>query len=282
MKHPLPSFSQFALPSITVKPATAALSRWMEASELRRIMYVPQLCLEASGAILNEERSFLRYVRRVGASASEGMFGPSNFVANSGEHALSAVTIFSPGEATMWRLVELYTGRVGYRRGVKAEGLSADPPVIDCSGWVGVLLTQAMRAVNEAAGRTQFCADDVKALHVWSDRIIEEVETRTGFILAGSEITVLSLPRCATIGLKTEDSAWAANHPRPRGITHIVQVVRRPADDAPFVSQSFGGSTPPGLTLTPLAEWLALSQPRLSAGEVWAVDPFRLASNKTD
>lgn len=177
----------------------------------------------------------------------------------------------------MWRLVELYTGRVGYRRGAKAEGLSADPPVIDCSGWVGLLLAQAMRAEDDAAGRTKFRADDVKALHAWSDRIIEEIETRTGFILEGPEITARSLPRWATIGLKTEDSAWAANHPRPRGITHIVQLVRRPEDDAPFVSESFGGSAPPGLTLTALAEWLARWQPRLSAAEAWAVDPFRLA-----
>jgi len=37
-----------------------------------------------------------------------------------------------------------------------------------------------------------------------------------------------------------------------------------------------------GETLTPLAQWLALWQPRLSAREAWAVDPFRLASNKMD
>jgi hypothetical protein len=200
-----------------------------------------------------------------------------DFAANSGEAALSAVPVLSRGEATMWRLVGRYTGCVGYGRGTKAEGLSADPPVIDCSGWVALLLTQAMQAENEAAGRTRFRADDVSALHAWSDRIIEEIETRTGFILEGSEITARSLPRCATIGLKTEDSAWTANHPRPRGITHIVQVVRSPQNDAPFVSESFGGSTPPGLTLTPLADWLTLWQPRLSAGEAWAVDPFRLS-----
>jgi hypothetical protein len=45
-----------------------------------------------------------------------------------------------------------------------------------------------------------------------------------------------------------------------------------------FVCASpFGGSTPPGLTLTPLVEWLALWRPRLSVGEAWAVDPFRLS-----
>ncbi|WP_147394131.1 hypothetical protein [Paraburkholderia sp. BL23I1N1] len=52
---------------------------------------------------------------------------------------------------------------------------------------------------------------------------------------------------------------------------------RRPEDDAPFVSESFGGAVPPGIGLTPLADWLALSQPHLYASEMWAVDPFRLA-----
>jgi len=134
-----------------------------------------------------------------------------------------------------------------------------------------------MRAENEAAGRAIFAADDVDALQVWSDRIIQEIESRTGFILEGRKITAFSLPRCATIGVKMGEPEWAGNHPRPRGITHIVQVVRRSADDAPFVSESFGGSVSPGISLTPLGEWLDLSQLHLRAGEMWAVDPFRLA-----
>ncbi|WP_129958698.1 hypothetical protein [Paraburkholderia sp. UYCP14C] len=185
----------------------------------------------------------------------------------------------SAGEMTMWRLVQLHTGRVGYRRGAKSDGLAADPPVIDCSGWTRLLVTSAMQAENEAAGRAVFSADAVQALQVWSDRIIQEIETRTGFILEGQEITALTLPRCATIGLKMGEPAWAINHPRPRGITHIVQVVRRPEDDAPFVSESFGGSVPPGISLTPLARWLALRRQHLRAGEMWAVNPFRLSSN---
>jgi hypothetical protein len=92
---------------------------------------------------------------------------------------------FETAETAMWRLVPLYTGRVGYQRGVKSEGLSADPPAIDCSGWTRLLLTKAMRAENEAAGRAVFGAEDVEALQVWSDRIIQEIETRTGFVLEG-------------------------------------------------------------------------------------------------
>jgi len=189
---------------------------------------------------------------------------------------------FEAGEAIMWQLVQRYTGRVGYQRGVKSEGLSVTPPVIDCSGWTALLLSQAMQAENDAAGRDVFGADDTRALQVWSDRIIHEVETRTGFILQGPEITATSLPRCATIGLKMGEPAWATNHPRSRGITHVVQVVRRPEDDAPFVSEAFGGSPLSGISLTPLAEWLVLAQSRIEACEMWAVDPFRMAASRAD
>lgn len=95
----------------------------------------------------------------------------------------------------MWELVQTYTGRVGYQRGMKLEGLSVDPPVIDCSGWTRLLLTKAMQAENEAAGRAVFGSGDVDALQVWSDRIIQEIETRTGFVLEGAKITVRNLPR---------------------------------------------------------------------------------------
>jgi hypothetical protein len=143
---------------------------------------------------------------------------------------------FEAAEATLWQLVQRYNGRVGYRRGVKSEGLSASPPVIDCSGWTALLLSRALQAQNDA------------------------------------------LPRCATIGLKIGNPAWAINHPRPRGITHIVRVVRRPGDGAPFVAESFGGSVS-GIRLTPLAQWLARAQPAIGANKAWAVDAFRLAAS---
>ena len=184
---------------------------------------------------------------------------------------------FARAEETLWRLVQQYTGRVGYRRGVKAEGLSMTPPVIDCSGWVGILLTQAMRAENESAGRTIFGEQDLQALHAWSDRIIHEIEVRTGFILEGRNIAGHTIPRYATIGLKMGQPAWANNHPRTRGITHIAQVVRRPLDGSPFVSESFGGAAEPGISLTPLNDWLSRANAHCGVHEIWAVDPFRLA-----
>jgi hypothetical protein len=143
---------------------------------------------------------------------------------------------FRAAETAMWQLVQRYTGRAGYERGVKSEGLERAPLVIDCSGWTGLLLTRAMQAENEAAGRAVFGTDQMRAVDSWSDRIILEIEQRTGFILEGPEITAASLPRCATIGLKIGEPAWATNHPRPRGITHIVQIVRRPEDDAALIS----------------------------------------------
>jgi hypothetical protein len=187
-----------------------------------------------------------------------------------------AVVPLKAAEITMWRLAQRYTGKVGYRRPVKAEGLTADPPVIDCSGWTALLLTEAMAAVNIAAGRAVFDVSYMAALHTWSDRIIGEIENRTGFIMSGPAIDQTSLPRCATIGLKMGAPAWATNHPRPRGITHIVQVVRRPEDDAPFVSEAIGVA-PEGIRLTALTDWLAAWRQQIAAREAWAVDPFGLS-----
>ena len=50
--------------------------------------------------------------------------------------------------AAMWALVERYTGRIGYKSGVKADGLDANPAVIDCSGWAALLLSTGMNAAN--------------------------------------------------------------------------------------------------------------------------------------
>lgn len=178
------------------------------------------------------------------------------------------------GGSAMWQLVERYTGHVGYKGGVKTEGLMANPPVIDCSGWVSLLLSTAMTSVNDSSGRELFSGDDVAAVSTWSDRIIEAIETRTGTVLQGNRITLAELPRYATIGLRQGGGAWAQNHPRPRGITHIVQIVRRPGDGAPFVSEAQGLAEPYGLRLLPLSDWFDVTQAYLIVGESWAVNPF--------
>ncbi|MGM4919666.1 hypothetical protein [Tardiphaga sp. 813_E8_N1_3] len=174
----------------------------------------------------------------------------------------------------MWQLVERYVGHVGYKGGVKSEGLAWDPPVIDCSGWAALLLSSAMQAMNDASRSGVFSAREIAGISTWSDRMIEVIETRTGFILEGDRIDLENLPRFAMIGLRQGGGAWAANHPRPREITHVVQVVRRPHDDAPFVTESQGWAEPYGLRLLPLADWLEISRAWLKSGEAWAVDPF--------
>lgn len=184
---------------------------------------------------------------------------------------------FAIAEATLWRLVQLHTGRVGYQRGVKAEGLSIKPPVIDCSGWVALLLTEAMRAANEAATQPVFGDEYRQALQSWSDRIIDEIELRTRFILDMRELATHAIPRYATLGLKLGNPAWANNHPRTRGITHIAQIVRRPIDGTPFVSESFGYLSNPGITLTALDNWLVRATELDGFEGMWAVDPFREA-----
>lgn len=176
--------------------------------------------------------------------------------------------------AAMWALVEQYTGQVGYKRGTKASGLNDNPPVIDCSGWTALLLSAGMAAANRGAGRRLFSDADVAAVHTWSDRLIENLEQRSGIILRGDHITVAELSPFATIGLQQGGGAWAKNHPRPRGITHVVQVVHRPGDHAPYVSEAQGMTEPYGLRLLPLAEWIEQTRDYLKSGMAWAVAPF--------
>jgi len=165
----------------------------------------------------------------------------------------------SQAETRMWQLARQYTGQVGYQRGQKIAGLNANPPVIDCSGWVAFLHLEvlALRYVD----------------NIWSERIIREIEARGSPILSGTALDASTLPRGATIGLNEGNFDWQKNHPRPRGINHIVQLIRRPADDAPFVSESYGGN-PAGIRLSPLAEWFESWQPIIHSGNAWAVDPF--------
>ncbi|MDB5652962.1 MAG: hypothetical protein JWQ94_575 [Tardiphaga sp.] len=180
--------------------------------------------------------------------------------------------------AAMWQLVERYTGKIGYKGGVKAEGLALTPPVIDCSGWTSLLLSTAMKAANAAAEQDIFGSEDIRAISTWSDRLIQEIETRWGNVIEGDRIAGDALPRYATIGLRQGGGAWAANHPRPRGITHVVQIVRRPGDDAPFVTESQGWARPFGLRLLPLSDWLNTTERYLKVGEAWAVDAFAATS----
>ena len=125
-------------------------------------------------------------------------------------------------------------------------------------------------------GSETFSAGDFAAVHTWSDRMIEVLECRSGTILKGDRIGFDTLPPYATIGLQQGGGAWAANHPRPRGITHVVQIVRDPVSDAPLVSEAQGWAEPRGLRLMHLADWLWLTQPYLKAGKAWAVDAFAM------
>src|SRR5262249_22010226 len=190
--------------------------------------------------------------------------------------AVGRLMLFEAAEERMWALVRQYTGRTGYQRGVKGSGLQADPPMIDCSGWVVLLLTEAMRAQNASAGRDVFASADIAACNAWSDRIILEIEARTPSLLEGREITAASLPRNATIGINEGYFAWQENYPRVRGINHIVQVLRHPADDTAFVSESHP-SGQGGVRLMPLADWLNANASYIRGGKAWAVDAFAMA-----
>ena len=78
------------------------------------------------------------------------------------------------------------------------------------------------------------------------------------------------------IGLKEGHFSWQQNRPHLRGINHVVQVVRRPVDQASFASESYSTGEG-GVRLTALADWLGDHAGDILAGEVWAVDVFALA-----
>lgn len=177
------------------------------------------------------------------------------------------------GEA-MWALVDRYTGKVGYSQGIKATGLEASPPVIDCSGWAGLLLVTGMQAANASTSGAIFSSNEIAAVDTWSDRMIDVVHRQSGWMLEGGEITADILPPFATIGLQQGGGAWASNRPRPRGITHVVQLVRRPCDGARFVSEAQGWAKPCGLRLRPLEDWLDATRGYIKTGKAWAVNAF--------
>lgn len=179
-------------------------------------------------------------------------------------------------EDRMGALIEQYTNRVGYERGAKAVSLGATPPVVDCSGWVALLLRQAMKAQNDDAGEAIFNLADIDVVDPWSDRLILDIEARTTVLLEGRDITAESLPRYAVIGLNEGYASWQDNRPRLRGINHIALVVRRRADQTPFVSESYS-INPGGVRLTPLRPWLDNWANEIRSGKAWAVDPFALA-----
>lgn len=77
--------------------------------------------------------------------------------------------IFETAETTIWRLMQLYTGRTGYQRGVKAEGLSANPPVIDMLGMDWVASHKSHASGKRCGWPRSVRAADMQSVHTWSD-----------------------------------------------------------------------------------------------------------------
>ena len=189
---------------------------------------------------------------------------------------IRSMSRFPEAERKMWELAQQHTARTGYQRGAKRTSLAAEPPVIDCSGWVAFLLTEAMAEANSAAGTDVFDWSTFAVPQPWSDRMILDIENRTAAPIEGADILGKDLPRCATIGLNEGYFPWQGNKPRVRGINHIAQIVRNPADDTPFISDSYS-IEPGGVRLLPLNEWLDRYAGCIRKGNAWAVDPFAMA-----
>ena len=121
--------------------------------------------------------------------------------------------------AAMWDLVERYTGKVGYRGGVKADGLDATPPVIDCSGWVSLLLSTGMKAVNDC-GREKFGINDIANVFFWSVSHYSGNPGTDGHYSRRRPNSTRKSSRFATVGLRQGGGDWAKITPGPGHHSH--------------------------------------------------------------
>jgi hypothetical protein len=178
----------------------------------------------------------------------------------------------------LWRATQTALGRVRYQLGAKHSESGA----IDCSGWVAEITRQAFNAVNRAAAPdVVFHSADHRAFDTHSDGIVSGIERRTGKILHGPDIKQASLREGMLIAINFGNYSWELNNPpRVYGIDHIVQVVRNPADDQLFISQS--SSSGGGVNVVRLTNWLDQLKSLVVSGRVHAVDPFGLADPNTD
>jgi len=115
---------------------------------------------------------------------------------------------------------------------------------IDCSGWVGFLVNSDMNNVNKYLGREVFKRNEYTSQDFdGAAEIIRKIESRTGFLLKGSDITKDSLREGMIIG---EDNGPSIDRRtgkirdagRYKGIDHIVAVVKNPNTGELMISQS--------------------------------------------
>lgn len=178
----------------------------------------------------------------------------------------------------LWRATQAALGKVRYQLGAKHSESGA----IDCSGWVAEISRKAFNAVNRAAvPDVVFHSADHRVFDTHSDGIVSGIEGRTGKIFHGPDISQASLREGMLVAINFGNYDWELNNPpRVYGIDHIVQVVRSPADDQLFISQS--SSSGGGVNLVRLSNWLDQLKSLVVRGRVHAVDPFGLADPNTD
>lgn len=139
---------------------------------------------------------------------------------------------------------------------------------IDCSGWVGTLVNNAMDEVNREAGRAVFSrADRVNLGGENSEAIIDRFARSSGQLLTGSQVNRANLREGMIIGEDNGRQGW--DNGRARGIDHITMVVRNPSNGELMISQSRGGA---GVELTPIDRYLAAKQ--ANGVRLFATDPL--------
>lgn len=108
---------------------------------------------------------------------------------------------------------------------------------IDCSGWVGFLINTDMSNVNAYLGREVFKRDDRTSQTAdGAAEIIKKIESKTGFLLTGNEISKDILREGMIIG--EDNGPKGFDRGRYKDIDHIVAVVKNPNTGELMISQS--------------------------------------------
>jgi len=137
-----------------------------------------------------------------------------------------------------------------------------DSGKIDCSGWVGTVVNNAMTEINQKEQKEIFSkADRVNLKSQNAASIIHKFEKSSGVMLMGDQVAKASLKEGMIIG---EDNGkqydkngkqWDAGN--YKGIDHITMVVRDPKTGELMISQSHGGKKDNGVDLMSVDKYLA-------------------------
>ena len=147
-----------------------------------------------------------------------------------------------------------------------------DSGEIDCSGWVAYLQDKTLKEANTYLGQEIFTKADLKLNDSGAAYQIDAIAKDTGILLTGDKVTKDALKEGMIIG--EDNGAKDFDKGRPRGIDHIVQVVKDPKTGELMISQSHGGKGG-GVDLMPVDQYLEHKQNK--GVKLYLTDPLSKA-----